>query len=183
MKTTILLLVVASAICLFVMSCASAAKEEAINKSEEIILDHNETSFLEAAIGNYSGPNLLWLYDPNKPEESVATVQITATEINYSWEFQGKPQTGRMVFHLKPDAVDVDWVDSFHAADGFKSVGTHSPTEIKVLCHYGEEGKPQWGWRTELTMPKAEQFLVEMFNISPDGKEEIAVRIVADRLN
>lgn len=163
------------------ISCASDESPSTSPETEEVIMDHQESTFLSIAQGNYRGPNLLWFQDPNKPEESVSIVEVKETEINYDWQFRGKPQKGHMTFRIKGNAVEVDWVDTWHAADGFKCVGTHAQEEMKFLCTYGDGTGADWGWRTELSMPSADQFLIEMFNITPKGEEQIAVRILADR--
>lgn len=181
MHTRPLFVLLHSATALALLSCTSTVGEVRGREKDENIMNNSESNFLNRALGKYRGPNLLWFEDPKKPEESVSDVEVTETEINYTWSFRGKAQTGKMRFEPNGASVAVDWVDSWHAADGFKSVGSLTTDGLNFLCHYGPENEPQWGWRTELSMPNSDQLLVEMFNITPDSQEQIAVRIVADK--
>ena len=40
---------------------------------------------------------------------------------------------------------------------------------------------PDWGWRIELEVTELDEFEMRMYNISPQGEEELAVQARYDR--
>ncbi len=138
-------------------------------------------SLMELATGEYFGTNLLWFMDPDAPEESPTEVQVEAGQIRYTWQYKEAPQSGVLEFSFEGDQVSVDWTDTWHAAETMHCKGTRTGDAITVLVSYGAGEGPDWSWRTELRFPGPDQFLMEMYNIEPDGKEQIAVRLRADR--
>jgi hypothetical protein len=47
--------------------------------------------------------------------------------------------------------------------------------EISVLGSYAAPTGPDWGWRIVITPDEGQSLRIVMFNISPDGQEELAV--------
>jgi hypothetical protein len=47
---------------------------------------------------------------------------------------------------------------------------------VDIKGHYSVEGHPEWGWRTEI-VPGDGSFRYLMYNVSPEGKEDIAVEM------
>lgn len=135
------------------------------------------TSLLERAAGRYTGTNWLWFEDPENPEESATGIEVAANRISYTWEYRGEPQSGVMEFAFDGDAADMTWTDTWHAKEAIVCPGKRTDDRIEVVGTYG----PGWSWRTEVTLATADEILVEMFNISPDGKEQIAVRMRGPR--
>lgn len=136
-------------------------------------LETEMNSLMERAAGNYTGANWLWFENPEVPEESATTIDVAGNEIRYAWEFRGQAQTGVMAFSFEGDGVSAHWTDTWHAKEPIVCPGTRTRDRIEVVGTYG----PGWSWRTELSMPSADELLVEMFNISPEGEEQIAVRM------
>tara|TARA_R110002126_G_scaffold12416_8_gene54004 strand:+ start:19580 stop:20035 length:456 start_codon:yes stop_codon:yes gene_type:complete len=143
-----------------------------------------ETSnaLLTAAAGSYIGPNLLWFMDPNKPLESEGTAQVEGNEVRYTWSYEGKPQTGVMTCSFSDEGVSATLTDSWHTGGKpMQFTGDHLADAIVVNGTYAAGEGPDWGWRIELRVPGPSKLLIEMYNIQPDGVEQIAVRMRADR--
>ena len=49
--------------------------------------------------------------------------------------------------------------------------------EADIAGSYSAPPGPDWGWRVVVHSPQADSFLLEMFNRSPDGQEDLAVRL------
>ena len=141
-----------------------------------------ETAALpDRAAGRYSGTNLLWFEDPDRPEESAAEVHVDADRIRYSWSFRGEPQSGVFPFVFEGNAVSVDWTDTWHSTQPMTCTGTRTADAITFQGTYPAGDGPDWGWRTEIRQPAPDRVLIEMYNIEPSGEEQIAVRIQAQR--
>ena len=117
-----------------------------------------------------------------KESESSATVRSKMNgqflSIEYTWTYDGERQEGLLIIGCdrKSDAVQAVWTDSWHSKDVLmlcngtrKSDGT-----ISVTGSYSVPDHPDWGWRTEV-VPREESFRYAMYNISPEGEEDIAV--------
>ena len=78
-----------------------------------------------------------------------------------------------MEFALDGDRAVMTWTDTWHAKEPIECPGECTDERIVVVGKYG----PGWSWRTEVSLPTDSEILVEMFNISPEGEEKIAVRM------
>jgi len=139
---------------------------------------------LAALEGKWKGTNKLylsWLPDPIKESASKATVSKKVAgqfvEIAYTWEYDGTPHEGTIVIgcDAKSDAVQAVWTDSWHMSHKFMLCdGTAADGTINLKGFYAVPDHPDWGWRTEI-VPAADSFRYVMYNVSPDGAEELAV--------
>jgi hypothetical protein len=79
--------------------------------------------------------------------------------------------------HLDEEAYEAAWVDSFHTGSAIMfSSAIADDGGFKALGSYGDgQGGPRWGWRTEIAQPSADELVITMFNITPDGQEAKAV--------
>ncbi len=147
---------------------------------------------LRGLTGTWKGTNRLhvsWMPDPIKDSESTATVTPRIggqfLEIAYTWEYDGQPQEGVLIFggDNKTDAVNAFWTDSWHMAHQTMLCGgkTTESGGISVMGHYKVQDHPDWGWRTEI-IPGSESFKYLMYNVSPEGVEEIAVETELTRV-
>lgn len=139
---------------------------------------------LAALAGKWKGTNRLnqsWLPDPIAESPSTADVSRRLNgqflEIAYTWEFEGKLQEGLLILggDNKSDAVNAFWTDSWHLAHQVMLCeGTAADNgSISVKGYYKVPDHPDWGWRTEI-IPAADSFKYVMWNVSPDGDEELA---------
>ena len=142
---------------------------------------------LKALSGTWEGKNRLnasWMPDPIKESVSTASVRTrlndTCLEIEYVWEFEGKPQEGLILLTCvgESGAAHAFWTDSWHSAHQLMGCsGTVCESSgINLKGTYKVEGHPDWGWRTEI-LPGDDSFRYLMFNVSPDGQEEWAVEM------
>ncbi len=137
--------------------------------------------WLAHAAGHYTGTNLLWFQDPNKPLESAGEVTIDGNVIRYTWVYEGEPQSGVMTVERDGEAASVEWNDTWHAKDSMRCEGTLDSQALVVQTSYPAGDGPDWHWRTEVRVPAAGEVLIEMYNITPNGDEQIAVRLRAKR--
>lgn len=159
--------------------CYTRNTPSAIPKSMSINQD------LSDLVGTWKGTNRLhlpWLPEKLKESDSKATVRSKMNgqflSFDYTWSYEGEPQEGMLILGCDPksDAVQAVWTDSWHSKDVLMLCnGTVDDNgRVSVTGHYAVPEHPDWGWRTEIT-PAGTSFRYVMYNISPEGVEEIAV--------
>jgi hypothetical protein len=140
---------------------------------------------LTGMVGSWKGTNRLhvpWMEEKLKESDSSATVRSKMNgqflSIEYTWAYDGEPQEGLLIIGCdrKSDAVQAVWTDSWHSKDVLMLCNGTRKTDgtISVTGSYAVPDHPDWGWRTEI-IPGDEKFRYAMYNISPEGDEEIAV--------
>ncbi len=145
---------------------------------------------LAACAGSWRGTNKLQDPHNNIAEESTATATVTPVlggrfvRLDYTWGYKGKPQEGSLLIgsDAKTETVTGHWIDSWHmgnqvmACTGAKPAGS----TFDVRGSYAAPPGPDWGWRIEVT-PGDSQLRLVMYNIWPEGKEELAVEAAYTR--
>lgn len=146
---------------------------------------------LIACTGSWRGTSTL--QDPHAgiAEESPATANVTPVaqgrfvRLDYTWEYQGKPQDGSLLigFDPKADKVSAHWIDSWHMGRQVMACEGKGPSgaTISVLGSYAAPPGPDWGWRTEITAEDGNSLRVVMYNIWPEGREDLATEAVYTR--
>ncbi|REJ76180.1 MAG: DUF1579 domain-containing protein [Acidobacteria bacterium] len=139
--------------------------------------------------GQWAGNYKLW-FSPTEPHlESETTagikrgVNFTCAKIAYDWVYEEKKQEGLIICAFNPnrELVRAAFFDSFHMANDFMECeGSARDGEINVMGSYTAPVGPSWYWRTILDAPDG-AFRMRMFNIHPDGTEDIAVEAVYSR--
>lgn len=140
---------------------------------------------IAALVGRWEGTNKLYLSPPPDPaieSPSAANVSLKVAgqflEIAYTWEYEGKPQEGTIVLgcDTRTDAVQAVWTDSWHLSHKLMLCdGKLKPDgSINVTGSYEVPDNPNWLWRTEIVIG-TDAFRYRMFNVSPEGSEELAV--------
>lgn len=129
---------------------------------------------------SWAGQGELWLDQlHNEVELCDCTIEVTADELRYAWSYQGAPHQGRITVR---DGGS-DFVDSWHAADGFAC--TPIPDAwglLAVRCTYAAGDGPPWGWEITVSLrPGGDELVVQMTNVSPWGEHGRAVRMIARR--
>ena len=149
-------------------------------------------SKLRGLVGAWSGSNRLHMaWHPENPlleSDGTATVSERVggqfLEIAYTWVFEDKPREGVIIVggDNKTDAVNAFWTDSWHLAHQLMICEGKENTDggITVNGSYKVEGHPDWGWRTEI-IPNGDSFHYKMYNVSPEGQEDIAVEMEMTR--
>jgi hypothetical protein len=143
------------------------------------------SQLLSDLVGTWKGKNRLytpWMEEKIRESDSTAIVRSKMNgqflSFDYTWSFGGDPQEGMLVIGCDPksDAVQAVWTDSWHSKDVLMLCnGTvDSKGRISVFGNYAVPDHPDWGWRTEIT-PADGGFRYVMYNVSPEGVEELAV--------
>ena len=140
---------------------------------------------LSHLVGAWKGSNRLfvpWMPEKIKESESTATVRSKMNgqflSIEYSWSFDGELQEGVLILGCDPksDEVQAVWTDSWHSKNTLMLCNGKIAQDgsISVLGHYAVPDHPDWGWRTEI-VPGNDGFRCVMYNLTPEGAEDIAV--------
>jgi hypothetical protein len=139
---------------------------------------------LSTCAGSWRGTNTL--LDPHNDikDESPATATVAPilggrfVRMDYTWGYQGKPQEGSLLIGFLANAgtVTAHWIDTWHMSSQVMACTGESPSgpAITVRGSYAAPPGPDWGWRIEIT-PGGDELRLVMFNIWPEGKEELAV--------
>lgn len=136
-------------------------------------------AFLTRSSGRYAGPNLLWFMDPENPFESHSEVDVETDRVQYTWSHEGQPHSGVVRYSFTEEGVEAEWTDTWHAPNLMRFRGPHLAGALIASGTYSAGEGPEWGWRIELRAPAPQELLIEMFNIHPNGEEQIAVRLRA----
>jgi len=137
-------------------------------------------------IGNWNGINRLhlpWLPEnpiQESPSEALVTFSARDTflKIEYDWIFESNKQEGLILLGQEKNAELIKgfWIDSWHLSDKFMiSEGIESNGEISIKGFYTVPDHPDWGWRTTIENQSIDSFKITMYNISPEGQEDLAV--------
>ncbi len=136
-------------------------------------------------VGSWSGTNKLYVSGmAEKVKESASKMEVSLkanqqfVAFEYTWAFDGEPQEGLILLgcDTKSDAVQTVWTDSWHSSHTFMvSDGTVAEDgTLSVKGYYKVKDHPDWGWRTDI-IPNGDSLRIVMYNVSPDGDEELAV--------
>lgn len=138
--------------------------------------------------GNWQGTSDLWLSPQEPARESFSTLSFTPAvngkfiEIKYTWAEDDKPQEGTLLIGYETECqlATAVWADSWHMDEKFMfcqgMIKENGSIDLRGL--YQVSTGPDWGWRIVIT-PKSKNVLnLIMYNIWPEGKEELAVKAV-----
>jgi hypothetical protein len=144
------------------------------------------TVSLSELTGTWRGSGTLftpWKTPAQTDYDSTAFISQVARNIlklEYTWEADGAQQDGLMLLaeSKKDGSFSSVWVDSWHQSETFLlSNGTRTAGgDITLLGSYPAPTGPDWGWKIILRALGDNNLEIVMYNISPDGKEELAVR-------
>jgi hypothetical protein len=136
--------------------------------------------------GDWTGTNSLWLTpgEPARVCETTASISLAAQGkffiMHYTWSVEGEPADGCLLLGQEEpgEAVTAVWIDSWHNGDKLMLCrGSASPDgSISVKGTYSAPPAPDWGWRIVLQPGAGDSFEMLMYNITPEGQEQLAVR-------
>ena len=140
---------------------------------------------LTQIVGDWKGTNRLhtpWMPEPLHESDSTASVRTRMNgqflSIEYTWSFEGEYQEGMLLIGCDSGSDDVQavWTDSWHSKDVLMLCNGASDEDgrISVFGTYAVPDHPDWGWRTEI-IPGDDSFRYAMYNVTPEGAEQIAV--------
>lgn len=141
--------------------------------------------------GHWKGRNRLhanWLPDPIVESESLACVSTKMRDqflqIDYTWQYEGNVQEGTLIFGSEKNAAAAQavWSDSWHLSNNLMLCDGNIANGklLNVKGYYKVTDHPDWGWRTEVTA-NGSVFRYVMYNVSPEGDEELAVEMDFER--
>jgi len=136
-------------------------------------------------VGYWVGRNRLWL-SPNEPVRESETTAFVASiaqgkfiTLQYTWTYEDQPQDGFLVIGQegRSNLVKAVWIDSWHMGNqSMQCQGSLDPQgSLSVLGSYAAPPGPDWGWRIIIDPGEDNTLRIVMMNISPEGKEELAV--------
>ena len=140
--------------------------------------------------GTWTGEALTFIDPDRGPEKAKWRGQIELlfggrfAEFLYAGEVLEKAHQGRLLFAFENDEAQwrTCWLDTFHTGTTLLvSNGPPSDGVISVKGDYFVNGHPRWGWRTELDDRRDDELTFRMFNVKPDGAEELAVEVLLTR--
>lgn len=142
-------------------------------------------NWINDCAGNWTGTNCL--QDTYVEDKSPATATVTPVlggkfvRFDYTWSYHGKPQEGSLLLGFDGAQVTAHWIDTWHMRNKVMACqGLPAEGELNVLGSYVHPPGPDWGWRIVLTC-KDERLSMVMFNIDPEGLEELAVEAIYRR--
>jgi hypothetical protein len=146
---------------------------------------------LEKLVGEWVGTNRLWLSTEKAPHESNSTASVSRAAkgrflaIQYSWAFEGEPQEGLLLVGCEKmqNVVKAAWIDSWHMSDKFMTCegATDERGGVFFRGSYAAPPRPEWGWRTVIEPGDGKSFRMLVYNVSPEGKEALAVEAIYRR--
>lgn len=148
---------------------------------------------LSDLVGEWKGTNRLhvpWKPVPLIESESTASIRTKMNgqflSVEYIWVYDGKTQEGMLVLGCDPksEAVQAVWTDSWHSKDVLMLCNGSRETDgrVSVMGYYSVPENPDWGWRTEIKQHDNNSFRYSMYNVTPDGAEQLAVETEFERV-
>lgn len=136
--------------------------------------------------GEWRGKNLLyttWIIEnPVSESESFCQIELAAgakfLKIEYDWIYENEKQDGLLLIGSEKDSDETQavWIDSWHMSDKFMSCnGKYTEDSILMKGFYKVPNHPDWGWRTDVIFSDKNAFKIVMYNVSPEGVEDLAV--------
>ncbi len=140
---------------------------------------------LVSRVGTWTGTNRLRDPSMNVSDDSPSTAALSPlvggkfVRMDYTWSYQGAPQEGSLLigYESGPAVVTAHWVDTWHMGEGVMALRGTSDTDGSITVHgtYAAPPGPDWGWRIDLLPGDDSALRLVMYNITPDGQEELAV--------
>ncbi len=142
------------------------------------------SNFLSSMTGDWSGTYRLWLHPGAEVQVSQSNAHVSVegngayAVMSYDWVWKEKPQSGVFLFEGPSDHVTATWGDSWHQQPAtMRCEGSFSDEgKLVVLGSYSGGEGPDWGWRTQFNLVGEDSMVMEVYNITPDGQEALAVR-------
>ncbi len=140
---------------------------------------------LARLVGGWSGTVKTWFEADQLAGEGSVRGRIRSALggrfVIHEYEAQclGETENGVAIhgYHLDRHCYESAWIDSFHTgtqimvSHGVPRAALHSVTG----SYGGESDDEAWGWRTEIELKPTDRLLIQMFNITPQGEDALAV--------
>lgn len=152
------------------------------------------TQIKDRLIGEWTGNNLLrlsWVtpsdYHSSSILSALSIVQAKGLMIKYTWSHEDKAQEGTIMFAYdgkdREKPISAAWMDSWHMSDKIMFCqGKITDQGIDICGSYQAPPGPDWGWRILFNCFSDNELEMLMYNITPDGEEDLAVKALYKRL-
>jgi hypothetical protein len=145
------------------------------------------TEIQDDFIGEWTGSNFLrlsWLTPSDYHSASRLSVSPAAKgrflSFAYTWSHEGVSQEGLILlgYDDKQKMATAVWVDSWHMSSKFMSCQGAIDERGALVLRGSYEAPPgrDWGWSIVITPKSGRELQIVMFNISPEGAEELAAQ-------
>ncbi len=140
---------------------------------------------LIASAGDWTGTSML--HDPHAgtPETSFSRLHIKEilsgrfVRLDHTWAYKDSGQEGSLLvgFDSQAGTVTAHWIDGWHMNSQVMACRGPKPDgdALSVLGFYAAPPGAEWGWRIDIVPTVSDVLRVTMFNLTPDGREELAV--------
>ena len=147
----------------------------------------NLSEFQNNLLGNWTGSNLLrlsWLTPSDYHSPSRLSVSLVAKgkflTFTYTWSHEDVLQEGVILlgYDAKQEMATAAWVDSWHMSSKimYCQGSIDQQGAINIRGSYEAPPGPDWGWRIVITPKSGKELQIVMYNISPEGVEDLAVQ-------
>jgi len=144
----------------------------------------NLTEIQNNLIGAWTGNNLLRFMHTDHNSSSDLSVAHVAKgrflTFTYTWSYENTDHEGLLTlgYDRQQEVATAAWVDSWHMSSKIMSCQGVIDQQgvIDLRGSYEAPPGPDWGWRIVITAPPGKELQIVMYNCSPEGVEELAVR-------
>jgi len=147
----------------------------------------NLSEIQDHLIGSWTGTNLLrlsWLAASEFSSPSLLFIEPVAQGkclgVKYTWSHKDEPHEGFILigYDKKHELATAAWVDSWHMNNKIMACqgGIDDKGVIDLLGSYEAPPDPDWGWRIRLSSSNGSTLQMVMYNVTPDGEEDLAVQ-------
>jgi Protein of unknown function (DUF1579) len=144
----------------------------------------NLTEIQNNLIGAWTGNNLLRFMHTDHNSSSDLSVAHVAKgrflTFTYTWSYENTDHEGLLTlgYDAQHEVATAAWVDSWHMSSKVWSCQGVIDQQgvIDLRGSYAAPPGPDWGWRIVITAPPGKDLQIVMYNCSPEGVEELAVR-------
>lgn len=140
--------------------------------------------------GEWTGSAKTWFEPEKLVDESPISGKISVIlggrfiMHEYKGSMQGDPFEGIMIIGQQQptEKYQMAWVDSFHNGTSImfsegKEASKGNPDVLGSFTDFSNDKRTKWGWRTEIEQPDADNIVITMYIITPDGMEAKGVEI------
>jgi hypothetical protein len=136
--------------------------------------------------GTWSGVKRLWLTPEADEIKTNAEAKIGTIgkgkflQIEYGWQMDGESQEGLVILPatLGEEEAHSVWLDSWHTRQDMMVCEVASAAgKVTMMGTYQAPSDEHWGWRLEFSQADDESLSIQMFNISPECDECLAVEM------
>lgn len=136
--------------------------------------------------GTWKGKYSLWKTPDDIPDISDSELTIKPilksnfVSFDYSWTLDGISHEGSIVigFEKKRLLLSSTWIDTWHMKDKhmFNQGLVDENGSFVFRGFYEVPEGPDWGWKTIIEISNKISIRITMYNVTPEGKEHLAVK-------